>query len=136
MGRSIMKKLLPLEERSRQDFMIYYIAFKMQSIGKTFEQIFTLMDTGRNNKIELNELASVIQKRLGILFAVEECTEVLEHLDIDSSGNVDYYEFRSKISQLLQKKYRKNAWMCTKADLLHVISEEYFNKQRLDFEAI
>ena len=107
-GRSIMKKLLPKEAHSRQDFMIYYIAFKMQYIGKTFEQIFTLMDTDRNRKIDTGELVSGIQKRLGILFAIEECTEVLEYLDVDSSGDVNYFEFRSKISELVHKKYRKN----------------------------
>ena len=66
------------------------------------------MDTNRNRKIDIGELVSGIQNRLGILFAIEECTEVLEYLDVDSSGDVNYFEFRSKISELVHKKYRKN----------------------------
>jgi len=62
---------------------------------RKLEHHFVKMDIDKDGSLSKNELILEYSKKLGKEDAVEEVDKILENVDFDGSGDIDFNEFKA-----------------------------------------
>jgi len=109
--------------------------------------MFNALDVNGDEVLEPLEMINGLKNRFGIFFSDEEMANMLQFLDSDFSGDIDFKEFSSKITMgntILNKLNhnfkvdvkKQSLFIITKADFLNILLKEYRIRKVKDMETI
>nr|GEX51234.1 calcium-binding protein CML24-like [Tanacetum cinerariifolium] len=67
-------------------------------MSKELREAFDLYDADKNGKISANELFSVM-KRLGEKVSLKDCKKMIQNVDVDGDGCVNFEEFKKMMNK-------------------------------------
>ena len=80
------------------EFSVMKISWKINSMGKSNDYIFRLLDEDNSNSLGPLEILNGLKNYLGVYLTRDETNKLSEHLDEDQSGDIDCNEFCEKIT--------------------------------------
>ena len=91
-----------LNKETRFKLMVEYslmkIWLKMNKLGKDVKGMFDALDVNGDQILDPLEIINGLKNRFGIYFSDEEMANMLQFIDSDFSGDIDFKEFASKIT--------------------------------------
>lgn len=105
--------------------------------------MFDALDVNNDKILDPLEMITGLKNRFGIYFSDEEMANMLQFIDSDFSGDIDYKEFASKITMgntILNKlnhnfkldMKKQNLFIINKADFLNTVLKEYKMRKMKD----
>jgi len=109
--------------------------------------MFDALDVNNDKVLEPLEMINGLKNRFGIFFSDEEMANMLQFIDSDFSGDIDFKEFSTKITMgntILNKlnhnfkvdMKKQNLFIINKADFMNTILREYRIRKVKDRERI
>jgi Ca2+-binding EF-hand superfamily protein len=102
----------------------------MNKLGKDVKGMFDALDVNGDHVLDPLEIINGLKNRFGIFFSDEEMANMLQFIDSDFSGDIDFKEFSTKITigNILLNKLnqtskidmnKKNIFIINKVDFLN-----------------
>ena len=99
---SIHTKYFRINKETRFKLMVEYslmkIWLKMNKLGKDVKGMFDALDVNNDQVLDPLEIINGLKNRFGIYFSDEEMANMLQFIDSDFSGDIDFKEFSTKIT--------------------------------------
>lgn len=108
-------------EMKLQYAILSFIAFQMVSKedSKRLAATFSQIDKNKDGKLSHEELLDAYMQQMGKEAAIEEVTKIMQEVDVNNSGFIDYTEFITACSakeELLSKENLNSAFRILDAD--------------------
>ena len=75
------------------EFSLMKICLKMNKLGKDVRGMFDALDINGDQVLDPLEMINGLKNRFGIFFSDEEMANMLQFIDSDFSGDIDFNEF-------------------------------------------
>jgi Ca2+-binding EF-hand superfamily protein len=99
-------------------------------MGKDVKFLYQALDKDQGGTLDIQEILIGLKEKFFIYFSPEEAAGVLEYLDSDGSGDVDFEEFQEKINYNNYNKYY-HCFLLTKQKYIELVLKEWeLHKQR------
>lgn len=86
------------EEVFYLNFSLMKICNKVAKLGKDVKYFYNILDEDNSGSLDPQEILTGLREKFSIYFSKEEAVNLCRFLDEDGSGDVDFEEFKSKIS--------------------------------------
>ena len=86
------------EEVFYLNFSLMKICNKVAKLGKDVKYFYNILDEDNSGSLDPQEILTGLREKFSIYFSKEEAEKLCRFLDEDGSGDVDFEEFKSKIS--------------------------------------
>lgn len=106
------------------NYSLMKICHKIARLGKDVQTVYNLLDSDGNGTLEPHEIVDGLTAKLFVFFSREQKMALIEYLDENNSGDVDFNEFKSKINY---DNYHKNfhLYMTSFRDFIEILLEQW-----------
>ena len=118
MGETALRELKPASI-SLSDHLNFMILLRLQELKLDSLKLFKQIDANNNGKLNGEELAMGVQRRLGLWMSVESLKTLFKLLDADGSDSISRIEFAKAVNfKEYYQKCESPAYTLTKVDFL------------------
>ena len=118
MGETALRELKPASI-SLPDHLNFMILLRLQELKLDSLKLFKQIDANNNGKLNGEELAMGVQRRLGLWMSVESLKTLFKLLDADGSDSISRIEFAKAVNfKEYYQKCESPAYTLTKVDFL------------------
>lgn len=104
-ARSLFIQFLQPESISAQEYFLFHVCFKMARMPISSEELFDLINSKKQNYLQINTLVNGMSRVLDLGLNTETLKIIIDILDSQNSGRVSKETFTLKLNQ---KTYLKN----------------------------